>query len=116
MIEENYGSAWTIDHCYSLSKTSLSNKIDRFISIYWINLGPMYIKQNITKGSEIDHRFYLMQEIKAKDFIRLNEEGLDQDFLNYLYSKSPKKIYETNRFFCNHFDEIWSIDLADMVE
>ena len=28
----------------------------------------------------------------------------------------PQKIYETNRIVYNHIDEIWSIDLADMVD
>ena len=38
----------------------------------------MYIKDNISKGSKIDHRLYLMQEVEAYQFIKLNaEEGLN---------------------------------------
>ena len=40
----------------------------------WINLRPMYIKDNIVKGDKIDHRLYLLQQIKAYQFIQLNEE------------------------------------------
>ena len=79
MTEENYGSVWTIDHCYPLSKTNLSNEIDIFKSSHWINLRPMYIKDNISKGSKIDNRLYLMQEVKAKYFLKLNN---DQERLN----------------------------------
>ena len=31
------------------------------------------------------------------------------------YSKTPKGNYPTNKIFYNHIDEIWSIDVADMV-
>ena len=68
MTEENCGSVWTIDHCYPLSKTNLSNQNEMSKSTYWIILRPMYISKNISKGSEIDHRLYLMQEIKANYF------------------------------------------------
>ena len=32
------------------------------------------------------------------------------------YSKPPDKIYETNKIVYVHFDETWSIDLAEMIE
>ena len=33
-----------------------------------------------------------------------------------IYSKAPKKKYPTNKIIYNHTDEIWSIDLADMID
>ena len=33
-----------------------------------------------------------------------------------MYSKPPEKNYPTNNIVYNHIDEIWSIDLADMVD
>ena len=39
----------------------------------------MYIRDNISKGSKIDNRLYLMQEIKAKYFMKINN---DQQGLN----------------------------------
>ena len=40
----------------------------------------MYVKDNILKGDKIDHYLYLRQEVKAYQFIKLNEEGLNQSF------------------------------------
>ena len=37
-------------------------------------------------------------------------------FLDKIYSTPPKRNYETNKIFYNHIDEIWSIDLADMID
>ena len=37
-------------------------------------------------------------------------------FIDEIYSKAPKKNYETNKIIYNHIDEIWSIDLADMID
>ena len=37
-------------------------------------------------------------------------------FIREVYSKPPKKNVETNKVIYNHIDEIWSIDLAEMVE
>ena len=33
----------------------------------------MYIKDNISKGSKVDNRLYLLQEIKAKYFVKIND-------------------------------------------
>ena len=41
-------------------------------STNWINLRPMYIKDNIVKGDKIDMRLYLLQEIKSNYFMKLN--------------------------------------------
>ena len=43
-----------------------------------------------------------------KDFSKL--------FIDEIYSKPPRKIYKTNKILYNHIDEIWSIDLADMID
>ena len=70
MTEENYGSVWTIDHCYPLSRTNLSDKNEMNKSTYWINIRPMYSTENNLKGSKIDHRLYLLQQIKANYFMK----------------------------------------------
>ena len=75
MTIENYGTIWCLDHCIPLKKT---NQNDLYKYTNWINLRPMYIKDNISKGSKIDNRLYLMQEIKAKYFMKINgQEGLN---------------------------------------
>ena len=36
--------------------------------------------------------------------------------IDEIYSNPPRKNYPTNRIVYNHIDEIWSIDLADMID
>ena len=74
MTIENYGKIWWLDDCYPLSKTNLSDKNEMSKSTNWISLRPMYCSENISKGDKIDHRLYLMQEIKEYQFLRLNEQ------------------------------------------
>ena len=44
------------------------------------------------------------------------KKELIKTFVDDIYSKPPKKKYETNKLVYNHIDEIWSIDLADMID
>ena len=44
------------------------------------------------------------------------KKDLTKIFIDEIYSKPPKKNYPTNKIIYNHVDEIWSIDLADMVD
>ena len=43
-------------------------------------------------------------------------KDLIEIFVDEIYSKPPKKNYSTNKIIYNHIDEIWSIDLADMID
>ena len=49
MTLENYGKIWCLDHCYPISKINLSNRIAMYKFTNWINLRPMYIRDNIVK-------------------------------------------------------------------
>ena len=44
------------------------------------------------------------------------KRDLTKFFIDEIYSSPPRKNYETNKATYNHIDEIWSIDLADMVD
>ena len=44
-------------------------------STYWINIKPMYCSENISKGDKINPCLCILQEIKAKYFLKLNVEG-----------------------------------------
>ena len=44
------------------------------------------------------------------------KKDLTKIFIDEIYSKPPIKNYPTNRIVYNHIDEIWSIDLADMID
>ena len=70
-----------LDHCCPLSKTNLSDKNEMNKSTYWINIRPMYSTENNLKGCKIDSRLYLLQQIKAKYFLKLNkdQQGLNQN-------------------------------------
>ena len=74
MTLENYGSVWQIDHCLAIASFNLLDENDMKKCFNWVNLRPMYVKDNIIKGNKIDVRLYLLQEIKAYRFIKLNEE------------------------------------------
>ena len=44
------------------------------------------------------------------------KKDLTKIFIDEIYSKPPKKNYPTNKIVYNHIDEIWSIDLAEMID
>ena len=44
------------------------------------------------------------------------KKDLTKIFIDEIYSKPPKKNYPTNKILYNHINEIWSIDLADMID
>ena len=44
------------------------------------------------------------------------KKDLTKIFIDEIYSKPPRKNYSTNKTIYNHIDEIWSIDLADMID
>ena len=44
------------------------------------------------------------------------KKDLTKIFIDEIYSSPPKENYETNKVIYNHIDEIWSIDLADMID
>ena len=43
------------------------------------------------------------------------KKDLTKIFIDEIYSKPPRRNYRTNKIVYNHIDEIWSIDLADMI-
>ena len=76
MTLKNYGSVWQIDHCLAVASFNFLDQNDTKNSFKWIILRPMYVKDNIFKVDKIDMRLYLLQEIKAYQFLRLNgQEG-----------------------------------------
>ena len=72
MCLDNYASVWQTDHCLQITSFNLLDESDMKECIIWINLRHMYSNKNIAKGSKIDYRLYLMQEVKTKYFINLN--------------------------------------------
>ena len=44
------------------------------------------------------------------------KKDLTNLFIDEIYSKPPQRNYPTKKITSNNIDEIWSIDLADMIE
>ena len=44
------------------------------------------------------------------------KRDLTKIFIDEIYSTPPRKNYPTKKIVYNHIDEIWSIDLADMID
>ena len=72
MTLQNYGSVWQFDHCLPIASFNLLDENDMKKCFSWVNLRPMYSNENNSKKAKIDHRLYLLQQIKAKYFLKLN--------------------------------------------
>ena len=46
----------------------------------------------------------------------MSKKDLIKTFVDEIYSKPPRKNYPTKKIVYNHINEIWSIDLADMID
>ena len=79
MTIEIYGSVWQIDHCLPKRSFNLLDEIDMKNCFNWINLRPMYSTENNSKNVKVDLYLYLLQQIKAKHFMKLNKEGLNKN-------------------------------------
>ena len=74
MTLENYGSVWHIDHCIPIASFNLLDESEMKKCFNWINLRPMYWSENISKGDKLDYHLYLLQEVKANYFLKLNND------------------------------------------
>ena len=72
MTFENYGSAWQIDHCFSVASFNLLDENDMKKNVNWINLRPMYSNENNLKKNKIDYHLFLLQEEQAKYSLNIN--------------------------------------------
>ena len=80
MTLESYDKIWCLDHCLAVASFNLLDETDVKKNFNWVNLRPMYCSENISKGSKIDNRLYLLQQIKAYQFIKKIEEGSWMEF------------------------------------
>ena len=71
MTLEIYGSVWQIDHCLAVASFNILDENAMRKCFNWINLRPLYSKDNIIKGDKIDMRLYLLQGVKANCFLKL---------------------------------------------
>ena len=66
------GSVWQFDHCLPIASFNLLDENDMKTCFDWDNLRPMYSNENNKKRDKSDNRLYLMQELKTKNFLKLN--------------------------------------------
>ena len=79
MTLEHYGSVWQIDHCLPIASFNLLHGNDVKKCFNWVNLRPMSSNENNSKKAKINYHLNLLQQIKAKYFMKLNDqEGLNQ--------------------------------------
>ena len=74
MTIENYGSVCQIDHCLPIASFNLLDENDMKKCFNWINLRPMFSTENYSKNVKIDYHLFLLQEVKAYQFIKLNDQ------------------------------------------
>ena len=68
MTEEYYGSKWEIDHCYHVSKTNLSTKEELSKTTQWINLRPMYCRENNPRKAKLITIYICSTKLKQRNF------------------------------------------------
>ncbi len=71
---ENYGLQFHLDHCLPVASFNLFNEDELRKCFNWINLRPIRPEENMSKGDKVDERLYLLQEVKAHYFLKLNGE------------------------------------------
>ena len=76
MTTKNYGSVWQIDLFLPIASFNLLKENDMKKRLNWINLRPMYSKESNSKKAKNFHFLFLLQQIKAKYFLKTNgQEG-----------------------------------------
>ena len=80
MTIKNYAKIWCLDHRLPKASLNLLDENDMKKFFTWIKLRPMYCSENFSKGDKIDYHLYLLQEVKAYQFIQLIEERINDNF------------------------------------
>ena len=76
MTPGNYGKNWCSDHCLAIASFNLLDENEMKKCFNWIAFKLMYVRDIFIQGDKIDMRMYLLQEIKANYFMKLNaQEG-----------------------------------------
>ena len=74
MTIEKYGSVWQNDHCLPIASFNLLDENYMKKCFNWVNLRPIYSTENNSKNVIFDCHLYLLQKVKAFQFIKLNAQ------------------------------------------
>ena len=74
MSVDNYASVWEIDSCFPVPKTKLTNENGERKCSHWTNLKRKYSSEHKSKKGKTNHHLYLLQEIKSKNYLKLNDQ------------------------------------------
>ena len=72
MSVDNYGSVWWIDQCLPVASFNILKENVLMKYFNWVNLRPMYSGENNSERPKVDRYLYLLQEIKATCFLKIN--------------------------------------------
>ena len=72
MTLENYGKIWCLDHCLPIASFKLLDGKQMRKCFSWIIIRPLYSSENNSKKDEVINSLYLLHEIKANYFEKLN--------------------------------------------
>ena len=74
MTMKNYGSIWQLDHVLPISSFNLLDEEELHKAMNWKNIRPLPPLKNMQKSNKVDQWLYVMQEVKAYNFIKHLEE------------------------------------------
>ena len=97
-------------------RSTFQTKTKRKNCFGWKKPRPMYMKENISERTQINHSLYLLQEVEAYQILRLNGDRFNEAFFDEIYPNPPILNYPTNKKMYNQIEEIWIIHLMDMAD
>ena len=103
-----------IDHVKPICLFDVSKFEDLKDAFSWKNTQPIPKQFHQQKGTKVTFLDWQLQLIKAYQFVRSNEERLNQNFHDKINSSPPIEIYETNKTIIKCIEETWSSHLLDM--
>ena len=65
MSTYKYGSVWCIDNCLPIASFNVLDENELKKSFGRINSIHMYVKENNSKETKINHHYYFVQQLKA---------------------------------------------------
>ena len=105
-----------VDHVKPICLFDVSKDEKLKEAFNWKNTQPLLKEVHAQKGTKFNFLDYQLQFIETYQILREMKKDLTKIFIDEIYSPPPREIYRTKKIVYNLIDEIWSIDLADMID